>query len=75
MPCIHNDGKTTREFSIGLMLGKMLHKLGVGRKSEFFDSFSFKNYSHFFNTKTRLLTVVEQAFVRLTFAMNHFNSP
>ena len=57
------------------MLGKMLNKLGVGRKREFFDSFSFKNYSHFFNTKTRLLKVVKQAFVRLTFAMNQLNFP
>ena len=52
------------------MLEKMLNKLGVGRKREFFDGFLCKNYFHFFNTKSRLLKVVEQAFVRLSFAMN-----
>ena len=75
MPCIYKDGKTTREFSIELMLGKMLNKICVGRKREFFDSFSFKKHSHFFNTKSRLLKVVKQAFLRLTFAMNQLNFP
>ena len=66
------NGKTTRELSFESMLIKLLHKTGVCRKR---DWVLWKNYSHFFNTKSRLLKVVKQAFVRLTFAMNEENFP
>ena len=45
------------------------------RNANFFYSFSFKNYSHLFNTKSRVLKIVKQAFVRLTFGMNPKNFP
>ena len=48
----------------------MLTKLCVDRKREFFDGFLCKNYSLFFNTKSRMLKVVEQASIKLSFVMN-----
>ena len=70
VPPIHEDGTINRELSSESIFQKLLHITDVCKKRELFDSFSFKKYSHFFITKSRLLKVVKQAFFRLTFAMN-----